>query len=157
MKLKILVKLVEKILDATYSDDTPRADMYLPERLLAMSLVFLAGGTALCLLFALTRTLWMILAGIGGIVLGAMELLCWKNQSIRVISDEEFEYTTFLGNTHRYAFRDITSLRKNQDSLTLFVGQNKVHIESMAVISERLANLINQALAQTEEDKKACH
>ena len=65
MKLKILVKLVEKILDATYSDDTPRADMYLPERLLAMSLIFLAGGTALCLLFALTRTLWMILAGIG--------------------------------------------------------------------------------------------
>ena len=47
------------------ADDTPRADMYLPERLLAMSLIFLAGGTALCLLFALTRTLWMILAGIG--------------------------------------------------------------------------------------------
>lgn len=148
MKLKILVKIVEKFLGAAYADDTPRADMYLPERLLAMSLVFLAGGSALCLLFALTRTLWMILAGIGGIVLGVVELLCWKNQSIRVISDEEFEYTTFLGKNHRYAFRDITALRKNQDSLTLFVGKNKVHIESMAVLSERLVDRINQALAQ---------
>lgn len=65
-----------------------------------------------------------------------------------MISDEEFEYTTFLGKTHRYAFRDITALRKNQDSLTLFVGKNKVHIESMAVLSERLVDRINQALAQ---------
>ena len=92
----------------------------------------------------------MLFAGIGGILLGIVELMCWKNQSIRVVSDEEFEYTTFLGNTHRYAFRDITALRKNKDSLTLFVGKNKVHMESMAVISERLAKLINQALAEKQ-------
>lgn len=150
MKLKILVKLVEKFLGAAYSEDEPRADMYLPERLLAMSLVFLAGGTVFGVLFVFTRTLWMLMVAVGGIGLGVVELLCWKNQSVRMISDEEFEYTTFLGNTYRYAFRDITALRKNQDSLTLFVGKNKVHIESMAVISERLANLINQALEQAE-------
>ena len=150
MKLRLLVKLVEKLLGKAYSEEEPRADMYLPERLLAMSLVFLAGGTALSLLYILSRTTWMLFAGIGGILLGIVELLCWKNQSIRVVSDEAFDYTTFLGNTHRYAFRDITALRRNKDSLTLFVGQNKVHIESMAVISERLANLINRALAEKQ-------
>lgn len=148
MKLKILVKLVEKILGATYSEDQPRADMYLPERLLAMALVFLAGGTVFGVLFLLTKTLWMVLAAVGGLAFGIVALLCWKNQSIRMISDEEFEYTTFLGNTYRYAFKDITGLRKNQDSLTLFVGEKKVHIESMAIITERLAQRIDQELAQ---------
>lgn len=148
MKLKILVKLVEKFLGATYSEDRPRADMYLPERLLAMALVFLAGGTVFGVLFLLTKTLWMVLAAVGGLAFGIVALLCWKNQSIRMISDEEFEYTTFLGNTYRYAFKDITGLRKNQDSLTLFVGEKKVHIESMAIITERLAQQINQELAQ---------
>lgn len=148
MKLKILVKLVEKILGATYSEDQPRADMYLPERLLAMALVFLAGGTVFGVLFLLTKTLWMVLAAVCALAFGIVALLCWKNQSIRMISDEEFEYTTFLGNTYRYAFKDITGLRKNQDSLTLFVGEKKVHIESMAIITERLAQRINQELAQ---------
>ena len=97
MKLKILVKLVEKFLGATYSEDQPRADMYLPERLLAMALVFLAGGTVFGVLFLMTRTLWMIFAAVGGLGFGTVALLCWKNQSIRMISDEEFEYTTFLG------------------------------------------------------------
>ena len=122
--------------------------MYLPERLLAMALVFLAGGTVFGVLFLLTKTLWMVLAAVGGLAFGIVALLCWKNQSIRMISDEEFEYTTFLGNTYRYAFKDITGLRKNQDSLTLFVGEKKVHIESMAIITERLAERINQELAQ---------
>ena len=150
MKLKILVKLVEKFLGATYSEDQPRADMYLPERLLAMSLVFLAGGTVFAFLFLMTRTLWMVFAAVGGLGFGAVALLCWKNQSIKMISDEEFEYTTFLGQTRRYAFKDITGLRKNQDSLTLFVGTDKVHIESMAVITERLALRINRELQKEE-------
>ena len=148
MKLKILVKLVEKFLGATYSEDQPRADMYLPERLLAMALVFLAGGTVFGVLFLLTKTLWKVLAAVGGLAFGIVALLCWKNQSIRLISDEEFEFTTFLGNTYRHAFKDITGLRKYQDSLTLFVGEKKVHIESMAIITERLAQRINQELAQ---------
>ena len=42
MKLKILLKIVEKIFGVTIDDDRPRADMYLPVRLLAMSLILLA-------------------------------------------------------------------------------------------------------------------
>ena len=41
-------------------------------------------------------------------------------------------------------------LIKNQDSLTLLVAGKKVHIESMAILSERLAERINKALAQRQ-------
>ena len=145
MKLKLLFRLVEKLLGEQNSD-APRADMYLPERLLAMGLVFIATGIGFGGAFVITSTSWMLAVAIGGVLLGIFALLNWKNQKIRIISDEEFEYTTILGNTHTYAFKDITGLRKNQDSMTLFIGKNKVHIESMAVLSERLVELINEAL-----------
>lgn len=149
MKLKLLVKVVEKILGMSGSGDGPRADMYLPERLLAMALVFLAGGTA-CGIFAIfSPATWAIVCAVLGLGLGVAELLCWKNQSIHVISDEQFTYTTMFGNTYTYSFADIQGLRKNQDSMTLFVAGKKVHIESMAVLSQRLIDCINQALQKT--------
>lgn len=148
MKLKILLKIVEKALGMTDTGDTPRADMYLPERLLAMALIFLAGGTACAIFAILTQAVWAIVCAVLGIGLGVAELLCWKNQSIHVISDEQFTYTTMFGNTRTYAFSDIQALRKNQDSMTLFVAGEKVHIESMAVLSERLVEHINRELAK---------
>jgi hypothetical protein len=91
---------------------------------------------------------WIVITALYflGIVLGIFALLCWRNQGIHVISDEQFTYTTMFGNTRTYYFSDIQGLRRNQDSLTLFVANEKVHIESMAVISERLAENINKAL-----------
>lgn len=145
MKLKILVKIVEKILGMSGSDG-PRADMYLPERALAMALVFLVGGIACGVYAIFSLATWAIVCAPLGIILGIMLLLCWKNQTIHVISDQQFTYTTMFGNTTTYSFADIQGLRKNQDSMTLFVAGKKVHIESMAVLSERLVNHINEAL-----------
>lgn len=146
MKFKLLVKLVEKLLGMSSNSDEPRADMYLPDFLLAFAIVLLAGGTA-CVLFAIfSFALWAVVGAVLGLGLGIVALLCWKNQTIRMISGTHFEYTTFLGNTYTFAFSEIKSLRKNQDSLTLFVADKKVHIESMAIISERLAAAINKEL-----------
>lgn len=146
MKLKLLVKIIEKIFGMANHGDDPRADMYLPERLLAMSLVFLAGGIACGVYAAISFAIWAIVCAPLGILLGVMALLCWKNQTIHVISDTHFTYTTMFGNTTTYAFADIQGLRKNQDSMTLFVAGKKVHIESMAVLSDRLVDRINAAL-----------
>ena len=148
MKLKILVKVIEKLLGVTPSGDESRADMYLPDRLLAMSIVFLAGGIA-CGVYAFVHfTVWAVLGAVACIAFGVTALLCWRNQSIHIISDEQFTYTTMFGNTRTYSFSDIQGLRRNQDSLTLFVAGEKVHIESMAVLSERLIERINTVLAQ---------
>lgn len=151
MKLKILVKIIEKLLGMTNSSDEPRADMFLPDRLLVMALVFLAGGIS-CALFAVFKfATWAVVCAVLGIVLGVFAVLCWKNQSIRIISNEQFTYTTMFGNTHTYSFSEIQGLRRNQDSLTLFVANKKVHIESMAIISDRLIDRINKALLLNEK------
>lgn len=65
---------------------------------------------------------------------------------IHVISDKEFTYTTMFGKTKNYRFADIERLRKNKDSMTLFVAGDKLHMESMAILSERLVELINREL-----------
>ena len=148
MKLKILVKIIEKILGMTRRGEGPRADMFLPDRLVAMALVFLAGGIACAIVCFIKYALWAVICAILGIALGAFALLCWRNQTIHVISDEKFTYTTMFGKTRTYAFSDIRGLRRNQDSLTLFVADKKVQIESMAILSERLITLINKALEQ---------
>lgn len=146
MKLKILVKIVEKLLGITDNGEEPRADMYLPDRLLAIAIIFLAGGTA-CALFAIIRhIIWAMICGVLAVALGVFALLCWKNQAIHIISDEQFTYTTMFGNVHTYSFSDIQGLRRNPDSLTLFVAGKKVHIEAMAMISDRLVERINQEL-----------
>ena len=146
MKLKILVKFVEKLLGMADSGEEPRADMFLPDKLLAIALIFLAGGIA-CALFAIFKfAVWAIVCAFFGIVLGFFALLCWKNQSIHIISEDQFTYTTMFGKTRTYSFSDIQRLRQNQDSLTLFVAGEKVHIESMAILSERLIAQINHAL-----------
>ena len=146
MKLKILVKIVEKLLGMADRGEEPRADTFLPDRLLAMAIILLAGGSA-CALFAIFRfTTWAVVCALLGIVIGIFALLCWKNQAIHVISNEQFTYTTMFGHTRTYSFSDIQGLRRNQDSLTLFVAGEKVHIESMSILSNRLVESINQAL-----------
>ena len=146
MKLKFLVKIIEKLLGMKDTGDRPRADMYLPDRLLAIALVFIGGGIG-CAIFAVFKfAIWAVICAAFGIVFGIIALLFWKNQSIHIVSDEQFTYTTLFGNTRTYSFSDIQRLRKNPDSLTLFVANEKVHIESMAVLSERLIKKIDEAI-----------
>lgn len=62
------------------------------------------------------------------------------------MSDEEFEYSTFWGTKTVYRFSDIKLVNMNNGSMTVFVGNGKVYIESMAILSERLVACINQQL-----------
>ena len=151
MKLKLLVKLVEKLLGMADHGDAPRADMYLPDRLLAMSLVLLGGGTGCGIAAAFHFDISLVAFAGLGVLSGIAALLCWKNQSIRVLSDERFAYTTMFGNTYTYNFSDIEWLRRNRDSMTLFVAGKKVHMESMAVLSDRLVELINKSLSKRQK------
>ena len=146
MGLKVLLKLVETILDTSPDDNLPRADMYLPKRLLAMAILFLTGGTVSVVYAFFKFSFLVIIGAFGGIIIGIMALLCWKNQKIHIISDDRFTYTTMFGKVRTYSFSDIEQVRRNPDSFTVFVGGEKVHIESMAVLSNRLAERINKAM-----------
>ena len=86
MKLKLLVKLVEKILNVT-GEEGERGDMYLPERLLAMALVLLAGGTAFGLYGVLKGSVWAAVGGLLGLepgiaaAVGLVGLFCCATNS----------------------------------------------------------------------------
>ena len=153
MKLKILVKLGELILGEAYSEDEPRADMFLPLWLLAFAIVMLVAGVAVGVYAAVELSVGAVVGAVVCLGLGIMALLCWKNQSIVVLSDESFEYSTFLGNKKEYRFQDITDLKQNNDSMTLFVGNEKVHIESCALLTDRLIELINAQLEKLQGEQ----
>jgi len=151
MKLKLFVKIFEKLFGMVSDDEQPRADMFLPDRLLAMALAFLTGGVVCALIAVFKLEVWAVICAVLGIVLGTFALLCWRNQAIHVLSDEQFTYTTMFGKTNTYNFSDIHGLRRNHDSMTLFVANKKVHIEAMAVISDRLIKRIHKALLLNEK------
>lgn len=145
MKLRLIVHALEKLLCAVRPEDENPADMFLPEKLLSMALVFLAASV----ISAVTAVLkghalgWYIGAGVL-LTLCISAFLCWRNQKICMLSDEEFTYTTMLGKTTTYRFDEIVALKKNKDSFTLMMKNGKVHIESMAILSDRLVRRIDE-------------
>ena len=137
-----------KIFNPQECKTTPRADMFLPDFLKYFGFALDAVAGAILVVVFISQ-IWGLIIGVilyGG--LGIAAWLCWKNQTIRIIDDDTFEYTTFLGKTTIYHFSDIKDLRTNQDSLTLILTNGKVHIESMVCISETLLDKINSALSK---------
>ena len=137
-----------KIFNPTECKKMPRADMFLPDFLKYFGF-FLDALAVLFLAAALITQNWGLIVGVllcGG--LGIAAWLCWKNQTIKIIDDDTFEYTTFLGNTTVYHFSDIKQLRTNQDSITLILTNGKVHIESMVCMSETLYHKIEAAISK---------
>lgn len=139
----------------TLVDDQPRADMFLPAWMFSMGLLFtmfgVIAGTVLvllpipsgCIVFAVV----LLLAGIA-------ELLCWKNQTIHMLTDDSFEYSTFLGKKTVCRFDEITGMKKSFDSATLFVGEGKVYIDSSAIVSQRLTGRINKQLEKLQVNEQ---
>ena len=129
-----------------------RADMFLPNWLNGFGF-FLDAIAVAFLIAAFVTQKWGLLVGflIAG-ALGIAAFLCWKNQIINIIDENTFEYSTFLGKKTRYRFSDIRELKANSDSYTLFVGDGKVHIESIVMISGELMNKIEAALERSPEN-----
>lgn len=120
------------------------SDMHLPDWILGFGLVL----TIAAVIVAVAGAGAVKSLLIGGALLagGILAMLCYRNQKIFVTSDEAFEYRTFTGNRRSYRFDEIEKLVRNRDSLTLFVRGEKVHIESSAVLSDRLVKLIQDQL-----------
>jgi hypothetical protein len=101
---------------------------------------------------ALTLSIKAALIAAIGIILGIGAFLCWRNQKIEMISENYFEYTTFLGKTTTYRFDEITAYRVNRDSTTIFVGKNKIHIEANAIMTKRFSDRLESILCPSLKD-----
>lgn len=148
---RLIAALITRLLGV--DEEAERADMHLSNHSLGLAGASFIYVFVLVAIYINTKE-WFYLV-LGGVFLLCFIgiLLCYKNQRIYVLSDEEFQYSTFLGNKKIYRFDQITALRKNRDSLTLFLGKNKVHIESSAVMSDRLKALIIEQFKKHEGEK----
>lgn len=134
------------VFDKKLCKEQPRADMFLPSFLKWFSFFLFFLAIALLVGGFLTKERWLLPLSPVAVLLGVGMYLSWKNQTVRIIDANSFEYTTFMGKTTRYRFSDIKELRRNADSCTLYVGDGKVHMERMACISSDLIERIEDAV-----------
>ena len=141
-----------KIFNPADCKKPPRADMFLPDFLKYFGFSLDAAALAFLVATFITQIWGLIIGALicGG--LGVAAWLCWKNQTVRIIDEDRFEYTTFLGKTTVYNFSDIKALRVNQDSTTLILTNGKVHIESMVYMSQALVDKIDQSIEKTSSN-----
>lgn len=146
MKMRFLKFFIEKLFKVYKGDDVERADMYLPIYIAVLGFLMISGGLILFGYTFIEKYATTAYFGAILIVLGTLAIMCWKNQTAEMLNDEEFVYTTFLGNSYTLRFDDILALRANHDSMTLILKDRKVHIESSAIISDRFAQAINKKI-----------
>ena len=144
MKFKKLASLIEKMLGV--DEEADRADMHLPVKLPAFGLALILAGLVLLVLFIVSGALPILIFAIIAVLIAPFTFLCYKFQRIYIISDDEFEYTTFWGKKTVYRFSDIYAIKLGSDSQTLLLRNGKVHIESMAIISDELKEKFNTEL-----------
>ena len=146
MRFKNLVRLVEDMMHVSGTGGMPRADMFMAPRLLALAMVLGVGGIGCGVMCFVKFHIGFAIGCPVALAIAIGALLCWRNQTIHIVDEETFVYTTFLGNSKVYKFADITKLVRNKDSYTLYVGNEKVHIDGMAILSKRLVEKINEVL-----------
>lgn len=145
---KLLSRIAELVSGEPYLRGRPRADMVLPLWVLAFGLFSLVCGIASAVYAAATAETAMAVFALIFFIAAVLLTLAWRNQTARMLSDDEFEYKTFLGNTRRYSFSQITQLKQNPDSCTLFAGKEKIHIETCAILTDRFIERINRQLSE---------
>lgn len=149
MRFWPLVKLGEWILGKELSEEKDRADLYLPLWMLAFGIALILGGIFMGVLTVRAFTPAGVFLCVTFIVTGVAAILYWRNQTVEILSPDTFRYTNPLGRQKIYRFADIQGVKRNKDSMTLILTNGKVPVESIAIVSPRLAESINR---QLEED-----
>ncbi len=142
-----LFKAILSLIKGTSKLEKQKTDMFLPFWLFIVGIVCIIGSLfGMVYIFFWSFEVVGILVCSVLLILGMGAILCWANQKINILDESTFEYVTFLGNKRVYRFSDIKGIKTNNDSQTLFVGDDKIHIENCAIMSQRLINKFNEAL-----------
>ena len=135
------------IIGAELVDAEDRADMYLPVGVLVFGGFLILLGLLFGAVFILAmQPFLLIMTAVIWVLAGIAMIMCWKNQTIFVLSDEVFEYKTIIGNKKAYRFDEIKEIKKGIGGLTLIVSDSKIDIDSNAIISSRLSEKINEQM-----------
>lgn len=148
MRFWPLVKLGELLLGKELSEEKDRADLYLPLWMLGFGIGLILGGIFIGVLTVRAFTPSGVLLCVTFTFIGIAAIVCWRNQTVEILSPDTFRYTNPLGRQKVYRFADIRGIKRNKDSMTLLLTNGKVPIEFIAVITLRLAERINQQLGE---------
>lgn len=138
------------------------ADVYLPRKLAWLSVLLIPIGIA-GIVLALSpaceesKVCFILIGGLGVLMVGAAVLLSVRYQMIVMLPDDRFAYQTMLGNTYVYHFNEINRIQLLPDSTHLVMQDRRhVHIEKMALRStefqERLST-VEEEIHQREIDR----
>ena len=150
---KLLSRIAELASGEPYSKDEPRADMVLPLWVLAFGLFLLVCGIASAVYAAATAETAMAVFALIFFIAAVLLTLAWRNQTARMLSDDEFEYKTIFGNTRRYSFSEITQLKRypKPDTYALLIGKERFYIRPIFLFTERFIDRINRSLPEGDE------
>ena len=143
----ILAQLFFKLFNKLDNPENAKYDVYLALPAKALSILCIVLGIFITVICMMNDETESIMVGFLFVVLGLFTLLYSCNKWIRILSDEEFEFSNFLGKKTVYKFSDIQSvIRKarpndygmRQEKIILVLPNRKIHIEEECVISQRL-------------------
>ena len=126
-----------------------KKDVYLPIAPLVLA-IFLFACTAGCIVGCFLVSCYFLIPAVITLAVGLAAFLSWRNQWIVIENNDEFTYSTMFGTKHRYKFSDIREIKQNTDSQTLILKNGKVHIETMAIVSDRFYEMISEHLNETQ-------
>lgn len=132
-------------------DDKTRADMFLPVHLLFFGIMICVMGTSTLIIFLVNRLPFVpVFFALALLATGTFTILLWKNHSIRILSEDTFEFKNFYGSKRVFHFSDIKGMRRGIDCKVLLVGDAKILIDSSAILSEELRARIHTQLDKTK-------
>lgn len=143
---------VDKVL--RIDEKEKKADMHLPIRVATFGAAMAFCGIFLVILAIIASAAAMMFLAILSILIAVFAFLSYKFQRIHILSDEEFEYSTFFGKKKIYKFEHVRAVRVNADSRTLIFSNGRINIESNAILSERLRLLFNKELARIQRENE---
>ena len=152
MNFDFIIKSVDKLLRISEKDK--KADMQLPDRVAFFGIAMTFCGVFLIIIAIIAIAPFMLFFSILSLLVATFAFLCYKFQRIHILSDEEFEYSTFLGKKKIYKFEHVRAVRVNADSRTLIFSNGRINIESNAILSERLRLLFNKELARIQRENE---
>ena len=149
----LLSAIAERVLGEPCSRDEPRADMYLPLWVFGLGLFLLVCCVAAVVCAVVIPSVAAAIAALVCFILAAAATLCWKNQSARMLSDDEFEVMSIFGIKRRYSFSEITQLKRypKPDTYALLIGKERFYIRPIFLFTERFIDRINRSLPEGDE------
>lgn len=127
-------------------------DMQLPFWVGVMGAILMVAGFGSIFAGFVTSPGWYA-AALLLVPLGFGAILCWQNQWVELGENGEMTYSTFLGRQKHYHVNQIRGIRVNPDSMTLLLEDGKIHIESVAILSDRFEVVLKRTLDRYAQEK----